>query len=83
MRLARMKGRCAMAVLIGSVVVGVAAAAVMPSADRAADVGTDLGGVIAVQLALLTSPGHDPHRPAGAIASWSAVPDRALARAAP
>ncbi len=65
-RLVQVKSWCALLVLIGSVTAGLA--------DR----GNDLRSEIALRVALLTAPGHDPRRPTNVIASWAATLDHAL-----
>jgi hypothetical protein len=66
-------------VLIGSVTVGLAAAAFMPCSGLA-ERGNDLRSEIALRVALLTAPGHDARRPTNVLASWTATLDHALER---
>ena len=42
------------------------------------NVSTNLSSVVATQVALLTSPGHDPRRTPNVLASWAGALDRAL-----
>ena len=77
MRLVRVKSWCALVVLLGSVALGLSTAAIVPCSRLVADGGADLRGTVALRVALLTSPGHDPHRPANPIVAWAAALDRA------
>jgi hypothetical protein len=78
MRLVRVKSWCALVVLLGSVALGLSTAAIVPCSRLVSDGGADLRGTVALRVALLTSPGHDPHRPANPIVAWAAALDRAL-----
>jgi hypothetical protein len=73
-----MQSRWVMMVLIGSLAVAIALAASGPRPQLVSKLTTGIGRWLAVQLALATTPSHDPCHPAGTLLSWSAALDRAL-----
>ena len=78
MQYARTQSRWVMIVLIGSLALAIALATAEPGPQIMSKLATRIGRSLAIQLALATTPSHDPRYQAGTLLSLSAALDRAL-----